>query len=129
MTVSLVEDAQRCFTNAFDAVIIIICTPDTVRKTQSHSPNQDPSPSYNDDIIFIDGTKNPPSIKSYASKDAPALPDAGSDKSAGICTWHAARSTLKSIFDNSRTFSSTFISGRLTISGDMAVMARLNIHQ
>lgn len=50
------------------------------------------------------------------------------DASPGLspdCVWRANVETLVRIFDGGRALESAYLSGRLTISGDMSVMARL----
>lgn len=41
------------------------------------------------------------------------------------CVWRAAPDTLARIFEGGRALESAYLSGRLKISGDMSVMARL----
>ena len=43
------------------------------------------------------------------------------------CIWRAEDDVLMRIFEGGRAFESAYLSGRLKISGDMAVMARLQM--
>ena len=64
--------------------------------------------------IWVDGHHNPPTITT--TQPSPAKP---------LCIWRTAQDILSRILDGERALESAFVSGRLTISGDMAVMARL----
>lgn len=44
---------------------------------------------------------------------------------APSCLWRASPDTLARIFEGGRALESAYLSGRLKISGDMSVMARL----
>lgn len=66
--------------------------------------------------IFIDGRVSPPVL----SGEAP-------DDSAVHCVWRAERETIYRIFEEERALGAAFVSGRLAISGDMSVMARLRL--
>ena len=44
---------------------------------------------------------------------------------AADCVWRGARETLQRALVNARAFDSAYLSGRLSIAGDMSVMARL----
>lgn len=41
------------------------------------------------------------------------------------CTWRAGVETLARVFEGGRALESAYLSGRLSIAGDMSVMARL----
>lgn len=43
------------------------------------------------------------------------------------CVWRGARESLLRALLGERAFESAFVSGRLTVSGDMSVMARIKI--
>jgi len=43
------------------------------------------------------------------------------------CVWRASEETLARIFDGGRALESAYLSGRLSIAGDMSVMARLTL--
>jgi putative sterol carrier protein len=47
----------------------------------------------------------------------------------GHCVWRASRDTLLRILEGERLLASAFVSGRLTIAGDMSVMARLQMER
>ncbi|MEL7489812.1 MAG: SCP2 sterol-binding domain-containing protein [Pseudomonadota bacterium] len=68
------------------------------------------------DPIWIDGRKQPPLIL----KDAP--PDTEPDS-----VWTLSCETMRRVLDGERALESAFISGRLSIRGDMSVMARLKL--
>lgn len=64
--------------------------------------------------FFIDGRAAPCAVL--------AAPPAGA---AAACVWRAGAETLARIFQGGRALESAYLSGRLKISGDMSVMARL----
>ena len=64
--------------------------------------------------IIIDGRKTPPKV----SADKKAKPD---------CIWRAANDIMLRALSSERALENAYISGGLTISGDMSVMARLNL--
>lgn len=43
------------------------------------------------------------------------------------CTWRAGAETLTRVFEGGRALESAYLSGRLSIAGDMSVMARLTL--
>jgi len=53
-----------------------------------------------------------------------SLEDAAPDRDPD-CVWRANGETLNRIFEGGRALESAFLSGRLSISGDLSVMARL----
>lgn len=66
--------------------------------------------------LWIDGRLNPPII----------LGKAPAQLAGGFCLWQSTPEALGRIFsDGPRQLEVAYIAGRLTISGDMAVMARL----
>jgi len=64
--------------------------------------------------FYVDGRADPCAIV--------AAPPAGA---AASCVWRAGAETLARIFEGGRALESAYLSGRLKISGDMSVMARL----
>ena len=66
--------------------------------------------------LWIDGHKNPPAVLEKTPKSAKA-----------DCTWRGARESLLRALEGERAMASAFVSGRITISGDMSVMARLQL--
>ena len=56
--------------------------------------------------------------------DRCAVVDAAPDR-APDCVWRASAETFTRIFDGGRALESAYLSGRLSIAGDMSVMARL----
>lgn len=57
-------------------------------------------------------------------KDGCAIVDAALAHSAD-CTWRASVETLTRVLEGGRALESAYLSGRLSIAGDMSVMARL----
>jgi hypothetical protein len=98
----LMQAATKAFVSAFDGVIRL--DPD------GGAP------------LWVDGRKNPPAILGIA----PSGLDHGG---AGQCVWRAARDTLIRILDGERLLGASYLSGRLLISGDMAVMTRLQLER
>lgn len=64
--------------------------------------------------FYIDGRADPCAV--IAVRPDGALPE---------CVWRASADTLARIFQGGRALESAYLSGRLKISGDMSVMARL----
>lgn len=60
---------------------------------------------------------------------SPDIPAATGDDEAGLCVWRASRETLIRIFEGERLLASSFVSGRLSVSGDMSVMTRLQLER
>lgn len=52
------------------------------------------------------------------------ISDALADRDAE-CTWRASVETLIRVFEGGRALEGSYLSGRLSIAGDMSVMARL----
>ncbi len=95
----LMAAAQKTFTEPFGAVITLLAEGD------------------DDRAIRIDGRKTPPTVsitKASANAD---------------CIWRAAPDILLRAISAERAFESAYVSGQLSISGDMSVMARLNLKQ
>ncbi|MEX0644103.1 MAG: SCP2 sterol-binding domain-containing protein [Parvularculaceae bacterium] len=72
--------------------------------------------------IWVDGRAAPPKFRATAPKGL----DSGG---AGQCVWRGSRETLIRIFEGERLLGSSYLSGRLSISGDMSVMARLQLER
>ena len=66
--------------------------------------------------VWVDGRKAP-KISADKPKAAPA--------EDGFCVWRASRDTLMRILGGERLLGSSYVSGRLAISGDISVMSRL----
>ncbi len=64
--------------------------------------------------IFVDGRTDPCAVAHSPPGGAPP-----------VCVWRAGADTLLRIFQGGRALESAYLSGRLKISGDMSVMARL----
>jgi hypothetical protein len=70
------------------------------------------------EAFWVDGRSEPPLV----TLDAPQ----GVER--GFCLWRAGFDTLRRLFSQrERRLESAFIAGRLKISGDMSVMARLEL--
>jgi hypothetical protein len=92
----LLEAAQTYFANAFDGIIRI--------ETDEGG------------TMWVDGRAQPPVVMESAPR--------GVD--GAYCLWQAKQETLARVFSpEARRLEAAYISGRLSISGDMAVMARL----
>jgi hypothetical protein len=70
--------------------------------------------------LWVDGRAFPPEIG--------AGPPGGADE-APVCVWRASRDTLMRIFEGERLLASAYVSGRLSIAGDMSIMARLHLER
>jgi len=64
--------------------------------------------------LWVDGHQSPPEV----SLTPPA-------KTEADCTWHGASEILQQALFNIRSFESAYISGRVTISGDMSLLTRI----
>ncbi len=95
----LLAAAQKTFTEPFGAVIMLLAESD------------------DDKPISIDGRQTPPTV-STAKTGAKA-----------DCIWRAAPDILLRAISGERAFESVYVSGQLSISGDLSVMARLNLKQ
>ncbi len=96
---SLLAAAQKTFTEPFGAVMTLLVEGD------------------DDKAIRIDGRQTPP-VVSAAKAGGKA-----------DCAWRAAPDILLRAISSERAFESVYVSGQLSISGDMSVMARLNLKQ
>lgn len=70
--------------------------------------------------LWIDGRTDPPVITSAAPADAAR---------AQLCVWRASRETLLRLCQGERLLGSAYVSGRLSIAGDMSIMARLYLER
>ena len=68
--------------------------------------------------LFVDGRKTPPAICTSAPE--------GDEAS---CQWRGAREALIRVMSSARAFESAYVSGRITVSGDMSVMARVKLEE
>lgn len=64
--------------------------------------------------FYVDGRVEPCAVAAVMPSGAEAA-----------CVWRAGAETLARIFQGGRALESAYLSGRLKISGDMSVMARL----
>lgn len=71
-----------------------------------------------DAALWIDGRKEPPSVSPKPPGDVDDAP---------TCVWRASNETLKRILQGERFVSGAYISGRLSISGDMSIMAQVRL--
>ena len=128
---ALINAARLCFTTPFDGQIYIIASLDEANILRDRPPADNAPPL----IVSIDGHKTPPNVEAIADPHTRSLIEGmGNDHSdsaqsiarlSGICIWRGHHKALEHIFAGGRNLSSAFISGRFTITGDMAVMARL----
>jgi len=93
----LLNKAKAVFTKSFNGVIAIIVD--------------------NEATMIVDGSGPQPQLKYQ--------PDFEPDKAD--CIWRIEEEALHRIFEGGRAIDSAFLSGRLTIQGDMAIMARLKL--
>ena len=70
--------------------------------------------------LWIDGRQSPPAITEASPADAAVAP---------LCVWRAAQDTLLRICQGERLLGSAYVSGRLSIAGDMSIMARLQLER
>ena len=68
--------------------------------------------------VLVDGRTAPPQI----SPDDPSVVEG-----PGRCLVRGGRETLLRCLESERLFASAFVSGRLRISGDMSVLARIDL--
>ncbi len=111
---ALADKARRCFTIAFDGYITIHC----ITNDRSVSKAFDQSTP----TLKIDGFPSPPTISIIEKNNMPA------QEKERHCNWYASEMTLQRVFDGGHHLSNAYMSGRILISGDMAVMARLSLH-
>jgi hypothetical protein len=94
----LLEAAKAFFTKPFDGVVRIELGEES------------------DNAIWVDGRTDPPKV----SNTSPA------NVVDGFCLWSVRSSDLSMIFGGGeRRLESAFVAGRLKLSGDMSVMARM----
>ena len=89
------EAAQKAFAASFDAVLKL-------------APE-------GGDPVWVDGRAEPPAITATPPKGA---------KEAD-CVWRGGRESLIRALAGERAMESAFVAGRIAISGDMSVMARI----
>lgn len=70
--------------------------------------------------LWIDGRRTPPQASWTPPRDA---------ESAPLCVWRASRDALPHILEGERLLAGAFVSGRLSIAGDMSIMARLQLER
>lgn len=70
--------------------------------------------------LWVDGRSEIPAVLTEAPKRTP-------ENEAALCTWQGQRESLVRALSGERGFESAFVSGRIAISGDISVMARLKI--
>lgn len=68
------------------------------------------------DPVWVDGRASPPACALAKPEGAHA-----------DCVWRGGREALLRALAGERAFESAFVSGRIAISGDMSVMARLQM--
>lgn len=95
--IDLLADAKIAFKSRFNAILAIIV---------EGRP-----------ILVVDGHSSPPKV----------LEDDKFEVKKANCVWHVEEETLSRVFEGERAFTNAFLSGRLKIDGDMAVMARLEL--
>ncbi|MEL7488610.1 MAG: hypothetical protein AAGJ87_15505 [Pseudomonadota bacterium] len=66
--------------------------------------------------IFVDGRTAPPRVSATPPPDV-----------VSSCSWRCSRETLRRLCSGGRALESAYISRRLQIGGDFAVMARLEL--
>jgi len=67
-------------------------------------------------VLWVDGASAPPVIS-----------DKIPGKKNAACVWRGSRETLSRALESERAFESAYVAGRITIAGDMSVMARLEL--
>ena len=68
--------------------------------------------------LWIDGRASPPKLSSAAP-----------DGKEADCLWRGAGDALIRAMAGARAFESAYVSGRIAVSGDMSVMARLAVEE
>ncbi|WP_375205274.1 hypothetical protein [Hyphococcus sp.] len=66
--------------------------------------------------LWVDGRQDPPQLLATAP-----------DNAADDCLWRGARDALIRAMGSARSFESAYVSGRVAVSGDISVMARLKL--
>lgn len=90
--------AERCFLQRFDGVLRIECTEDG-------------------SSIWVDGRLTRPVVTEKAPPEV----------SGRFCLWRGDGQTLSTVLAGQRRLEPAYMAGQLKISGDMAVMARLEL--
>ena len=79
--------------------------------------------------LWVDGRGERPVVSATAPDGADADDQHSDDQDgkggAALCVWSGARESLMRALAGERAFESAFVSGRIAVSGDMSVMARL----
>lgn len=75
-------------------------------------------------LLLTPGEGAPVWIDGNADKPAASLTPPGP---APACVWRGARDALIRALSNTRAFENAYVSGRVSVAGDMSVMARLTI--
>lgn len=70
--------------------------------------------------VWIDGRTCPPSVSTDGTRTGNMTPG---------CIWHGKRRDIVDALKGEEHLVDAFISGRVTISGDMSIMARLEMEQ
>lgn len=68
--------------------------------------------------LWVDGRKTPPAISTKTPK--------GGEEN---CLWRGRREALVRAMSSARSLESAYVSGRITVAGDMSVMARLKLEE
>ncbi|MEM1380393.1 MAG: SCP2 sterol-binding domain-containing protein [Pseudomonadota bacterium] len=95
---SLRSEAETCFVAPFGGILRIECAGDG-------------------SSLWIDGRGEAPVVS----------PDAPPEVSGQFCLWRSDVQTLRSIVSQQRRLETAYTAGQIKISGDMAVMARIEI--
>jgi len=116
LTDALARAAEKAFGSPFGGVLKL-------------APDQGPA-------LWVDGRGARPAVSPEAPSPAPAAKGRPKDQSdtndapgdredAALCVWRGARESLIRALAGERAFESAFVSGRIAVSGDMSLMARL----
>ncbi|MEO1243444.1 MAG: SCP2 sterol-binding domain-containing protein [Pseudomonadota bacterium] len=66
--------------------------------------------------VWVDGRTTPPAVIAHEPEDHPA-----------DCQWRGSSDALMRVLESEKALESDYLSGRVFISGDMSVMARLSM--
>ncbi len=99
----LLAAAAKAFTTPFEAVLKLV--------PEGGAP------------VWVDGRKSPPTV----SADAPGETDHNAKDGTLDCAVHGRLESLRRAIASERAFESSFVSGRITVAGDIAVLARLTL--